>query len=110
MSEEYTYKSFTGALELLRDICNGKAQENISEVRKDVFRTEGQGWIVDTVKGFDTGVWETGIESPTTNGNFHIAEQYESRDLAEAGHNKWVKLMQEKPNSEIPNINVWETM
>lgn len=108
--DEYTGKSFMGAFSLLRDMGTGALKSKVDESRKDVLNTQENGWTVDTCCAFDSGKWETGIEGPTTDGNFHIAEQYKDRDEAEKGHEKWVAFMRENPNREIPNINVWETM
>jgi len=79
------------------------------EFRKDVFRTEGEGWVVDTCKPPDTNLWETGI-SRDGEKTWSIVEQYKNRDEAKKGHEKWVKLMRENPNRELPNIDIYENV
>ena len=76
--------------------------EAVEESRKDVFRDNFDGITVDTVKAFDTGVWETGIEKPGL--GWVIVEQYESRDDAEAGHARWVNDMKKDPKAELSDV------
>jgi len=71
-----------------------------------VFRTEENGWIVDTCIAHDTGTWETGILPKDS--KWVIVEQYEDEQEAQIGHDKWVKLMRENPNTELEDINVWK--
>ena len=74
--------------------------------RDDVFRDElSPELVVDTCAAYDTGEWETGIGR---NGNFTIAEQYESRELAEIGHKKWIELLRKNPDAETPKLMLWE--
>ncbi len=73
--------------------------------RKDVFREETVRYIVDTVKAFDTGMWETGIEK--SGDDWVIVEQYENREKAKTGHDKWVKQMEQNPKRKLKDINLW---
>lgn len=101
-----TEKSVIGAFDLIKRMANGSLQNEVDEVRKDVFKVEENGWIVDTCEGFDTHKWETGINRGE---NWLIVEQYSNRIEAQKGHDKWVALMRENPKRELPDINVWET-
>lgn len=107
--KEYTEKSFSGALEFLKGLADGTVQEEVAVSRKDVLRTEENGWIVDTCMAFDSHKWETGVR-PAPEESFSITEQYANRCEAEKGHEKWVTLMRENPKCELPNIIVWETI
>lgn len=98
--------SLIGAFSIL-DAMKTLALGGSLEERKDVFRTEENGWVVDTCIGFDTGVWETGI-LPKSDGNWFIVSQYENKEEAKKGHEKYVELMRENPNREFKDINVWE--
>ena len=93
-------KSFAGGMNFLKTL------PDVEQSRTDVFRTEEATWFVDTCKAFDTGHWETGIAPK--NDHVTIVEQYPTREVAEQGHKKWVGLMQENPERELPDINVWE--
>lgn len=57
---------------------------------------------VSTVKGSDTGLWETGIRR----GGEHwvVVEQYPDVDAAEKGHAEWVLAMGNNPNQELTDI------
>ena len=72
----------------------------------EIYRDEEDKWIVDTCIGFDTYTWETGI-SQNQGGSWTIVEQYEDRESAKAGHGAWVLKMQENPDRELEDINVW---
>ena len=75
---------------------------------KDRFRNETYYYIVDTVFAHDEEKWETGISSQyISDGDFIIVEQYESREKAQEGHEKWVKLMEENPKRELEDIDLW---
>jgi len=71
-----------------------------------VFRTESDLWIVDTCRCADTGLWETGILRPKDTGRWVVVEQYETKQEAEQGHNKWVRLMREDPERELIDIEL----
>ncbi len=74
--------------------------------RRDFFRDELGNIIVDTVEAFDTGMWETGIQRKGK--NWIIVEQYESRNQAGEGHEKWVKNMKENPKMKLKDIDLWD--
>ena len=64
----------------------------------DEFDANGKHFIVDTVKAFDTGKYETGIE--IDGDNWIITEKYETQEEAAKGHEKWI-VECKKQNSEI---------
>ncbi len=70
--------------------------------RKDVFNDVLEKHTVDTVCGFDTNVWETGVEP--RGGKWIIVEQYESRDKAKVGHKEWVQKLEKNPNMILEDI------
>lgn len=77
--------------------------------RDDVMRDETDDYVVDTVVGYDTGVWETGIASPHYNeGEWVIVSQYSDRAQAEKGHVKWVRAMEGKPR-KLTDVFLSET-
>ena len=51
--------------------------------------------FVSTIRGFDTGRYETAIQHPDYNDGdiIIVASGYESMEAAEEGHNKWVEIM-----------------
>jgi len=77
----------------------------VDESRKDIFRDEFDKIIVDTVRAFDTGTWETGIERD--GGHFIIVEQYDNRDKAAKGHAQWVRKLKENRNLELKDIDIF---
>ena len=85
----------------MRSLATGSFEKS----RKDIFRDEFDGVIVDTVCTPDTGKWETGIQRDK--GNWVIAQQYETRDLAKQGHDEWVRRLRENPKLEIEDVDVW---
>ncbi|GAG33274.1 unnamed protein product [marine sediment metagenome] len=93
-----------GMMQTVSALGNLEQIQNI--YRSDKFNTRDKNWVVDTCVAFDTGTWETGI-SQDKEENWTIAEQYKDRDEAKIGHEKWVKLLKEKPNVELEDINVW---
>ena len=80
-----------------------KDPESVKSSWQTSLNTKENGWVVDTVKAFDTGIWETGID-PKSTGNWVIVEQYDSDVHAKEGHEKWVKLMRENPNRTLPDL------
>jgi hypothetical protein len=58
--------------------------------------------IVDTCRVSDsTQPFETAIEHPRYNGGkWIVVEQYNTKEEAEAGHDKWVKIM----TGELPGV------
>ncbi len=40
-------------------------------------------------------------------GKWVIVEQYEGREHAEKGHDKWVKMMTEDPDFPLKDIDQW---
>lgn len=92
-------------LSALREtIITGKVVER---ELNNVFRTEENGWIVDTCVAFDTRAWETGIYPPDSE-DCQIVEQYPNEDEAKKGHDKWVALMRENPDRKLPDISIWD--
>ena len=73
--------------------------------RSDVFNIKIGEVTIDTVVGFDTGIWETGIKR----GEWVIVEQYETRKLAEKGHKKWVNKIKKNPKIKLEDINIWSS-
>lgn len=67
--------------------------------REDGFRAElDNDIIVDTCHPTDTNRWETGIKQ---NGEWYVAEDYDSMKEAEEGHKKWVRVMTENPSYDL---------
>lgn len=55
------------------------------------------GYVVDTVKAGDIGkLYETGIIDDKQELNWVIVEDYDTKEEAIQGHNKWVKKVQRK--------------
>src|ERR1035437_6935466 len=60
------------------------SNSKVDRVREDVFNTSTDEYTVDTVEGFDTSVWETGIQDVRYNyGSWIIVSQYPDREAAE---------------------------
>jgi len=98
---------FLGALSTL-EVMKDYALTGQLPDRGKVFRTEDNGWIVDTCIAFDTKTWETGIyPAPPNDKHCVIVEQYENQEQAEKGHDKWVQLMREDPSRKLEDIHVW---
>ena len=74
---------------------------------REMFTDKIGDTTVDTNCTPDTGLWETGIERLSIEGNWVIVEQYEDRDHAVAGHKKWVGLMTEYPDFPLKDIDSW---
>lgn len=73
--------------------------------REEALTTVIENITVDTVKGYDTGIWETGINKGE---GWVIVKQYDSKEEATKWHEEWVKAIKEHPNMELPSIDVWE--
>ena len=78
----------------------------LEDIRKDVLRDELPTHIVDTCCVYDTGMWETGVAP--TNRSFTVVEQYEDRNAAVLGHQKWVQTLTANPHIELTDINLWD--
>lgn len=80
--------------------------------RNDILRLEKEDYIIDTCCTFDTEMWETGVSVKNENGelekHWDIVEQYENREKAVDGHKKWIKLMEENPKRELPDLMLWD--
>lgn len=63
--------------------------------------------VVDSSLPPDTNIWETGIKRRNIEGKWVIVEQYEDKECAEKGHDKWVKLMTEYPDFPLKDIDMW---
>ena len=62
---------------------------------------------IDTCIPGDTPYYETGVRRESIEGEWVIVEQYPDRLAAEAGHNKWVKLLTEQPTMLLEYIDLW---
>lgn len=89
---------------MMRVALGGEGNPNRTE--GNVFRTEESDWVVDTCIAFDTQEWETGIYPPKSD-DCQIVEQYDSKEQAKQGHEKWVSLMRENPKRELPDIHIF---
>lgn len=75
---------------------------SLEKSRKDVFKyTDEKTYNIDTCRAFDTGKWETFMESKYGQG---VVELYENREEAEIGHNKWVKRYKKNPKIKIKDV------
>jgi hypothetical protein len=91
-----------------RSLMTLKAMAGLVDVdRSDVFNDKIGDVTVDTVCAFDTHTWETGIEQ---NGEWIIVEQYEDREKAKTGHQKWVEKIKKDPKQKLKDCGVWEGM
>jgi len=82
--------------------------EPYEERKVDNFKDEKTGLTVDTCTVPDTDhPFETGIKHPNYNdGNWVIVEEYDSKEEAQKGHDKWVKTMTaETLPSEIKDVS-----
>src|SRR5882672_6328547 len=95
------YNPFSGMMDLAKAMADPRLVE---ESRKDIFREQFNGIIVDTVCPADTKRWETGVKRDA---HWIIAQQYETRDLAKIGHDEWVRKLKENPKLEIKDADVW---
>ncbi len=64
-----------------------------------VANTEVDGGVIDTCYVTDASKdYETGISHPKyNNGDWIIVEAYDTKEQAEAGHEKWVKYLSTQP-------------
>jgi hypothetical protein len=73
--------------------------------RNDVFNTKlNSGVVVDTCIAYDTETWETGISRDK--GSWIIVQQYESRELAEVGHQEWVVRLTSNPDMKLNDLDL----
>lgn len=81
------------------DFCN--MMDNYEE--RVVANFENGELVVDTAAVTDgTHPFETGITSPEYNsGKWIIVEAYDTKELAQAGHDRWVKIMTENPPNQL---------
>lgn len=80
--------------------------EKLDKLREDVFREENDVFIVDTCVAYDTHMWETCIFTQDRYMGGVIVEQYKNKEKAKAGHDKWVKVMENNPNQELKDCGV----
>ena len=81
------------------------SNSKVDRVREDVFNTSTDEYTVDTVEGFDTSVWETGIQDVRYNyGSWIIVSQYRDREAAELGHAAWADEMENGPPSSLEDV------
>lgn len=65
---------------------------------RKVLNTKVKNWCVDTCYTPDTGLFETGIESPNfNNGAWVIVDEYETKAEAIKRHKEWIKFMKTNP-------------
>ena len=87
---EGTWKPTLGdalkALEATKTLLSNP--EGVAATRRNALNDTIGGTIVDTVKAFDTGLWETGIE--VDGKPWVIVEQYPNEAAARTGHQKYV--------------------
>ena len=62
------------------------------ENKDDVLRYEANNLIIDTCIAYDTDLWETGLNDSRYYDNWIIIEQYQDKEEAKIGHDKWVKI------------------
>ena len=90
--------AFEGAMKTM------KVQAGLESVdRSDVFNTKVGKIVIDTVVGFDTYEWETGIKKD----EWIIVQQYKNREQAQKGHQSWVDKLTKNPNLKLKDINLW---
>ena len=92
---------FTGALNFLGAMATGQMGP-IEQIQ-----TKLDSIIVDTALPPDTNIWETGIKRKDIEGEWVIVEQYENKEHAKAGHDKWVKMMTDVPDLPIKDTDNW---
>ena len=86
---------------MIESILNIIAEGN--PFRNDVFHDVIGDIVIDTCIGFDTLKWETGINRDV----WIIVQQYKNRELAEKGHNKWVKKINNNPQLLLKDLDLW---
>lgn len=74
-----------------------------SHSQRKIANDEVDGGVVDTCAVTDSAKpFETGIAHPAYNdGEWVIVELYDTREEAEEGHRKWVKVMEGRPETLI---------
>ena len=78
--------------------------------KDEVARDETGDVIVDTCYRSETGMFETGVSHPQYNsGKWIIVEEYETREQARAGHDKWLAVMtaDELPDTLVDVSTAW---
>ena len=81
--------------------CMGVVAENImtgatNSNRDDALTHETDELFIDTCCCFDTGYWETAVETKKYDDHMIIVEEYDSEDETKIGHKKWVGKMTAK--------------
>ena len=76
--------------------------------RSGALTYEQDNLYVDTCLCSDTRMWETAIADKCyrSDGNLIIVEEYTSKDSAEKGHKKWLKLMTKNPPKELVDVHI----
>jgi len=90
-------------LEMMKDQVLGKDVSGRDTALQDVVGNI----TIDTCCPSDTHIWETGIDRPSIEGKWVIVSQYKGAEEAKKGHQVWVNLMRENPNSKLRDINMW---
>ena len=75
---------------------------NRERSRKNALNDSFDNITVDTCVGFDTGIWETGIERDGE--PWVIVSQYDNTEEATKEHNEWVKALKKKRNMKLKSI------
>jgi len=75
---------------------------NIKESRATAMTDMVGDKIVDTVRAFDTGRWETGICNKS--GHWIIVEEYPDAEEAMEGHAEWIHKIIVNPGVEFTDI------
>jgi hypothetical protein len=76
---------------------------------RKVANTEINGVTVDTARVNDsTQPYETGVECELYNDKWIIVEQYDTKEEAEKGHEKWVKVFTDKLPDKLVDVSECE--
>ncbi len=93
-------------------LASGAAPSDIrgKVVGRDEFESCGRDILVDTCFTMDTGMYETAIR--VNNDPIIIVEEYNTKEEAEKGHEKWVETCSKKSftldSVQIPEIRIYE--
>lgn len=75
--------------------------------QRKVAKYEKDGLIVDTAAMNDTEhLYETAVKHPDYNNDkWVIVKEYDSKEEAQTGHDKWVKIMTENPPEKLIDVS-----
>jgi hypothetical protein len=93
----------------LESLCSGFGgiMFNNDYNERVVYNDKFNGITVDTAYVRDTGCFETGIVDKRyrEDGGWMIVEEYDTKEEAKIGHQKWVKKLKSKnPPKTLPNV------